>query len=261
MALKGLIIRQPWIEMILAGTKTWEMRSERTALRGPVALIEKGTGLVVGTATLTDSLPALKPEDMGASRANHRIPAEMSGEVGFKWFTPWVLAEVRRLTRPVPYVHRSGAVIWVELDADVEVAVRSQSQMAVGAVPPAAKPRPAAAATAVRGPAMKVRSGGAEVHIPLTGGNIRNSHFNLQAARSLLPADAIGGANKGSAGWPVTVHFSSGESVETDIDGQKMIFRERAAVRRFFERVKPREGDQLLLELTADRQFRVSLAA
>ncbi|KAB7646099.1 hypothetical protein [Polymorphobacter fuscus] len=259
MALKGLIIRQPWIEMILAGTKTWEMRSERTALRGPIALIEKGTGLVVGTAILSDSLPPLSPEDMGACRTNHGIPAEMSGEVGFKWFTPWVLTEARRLAQPVPYVHRSGAVIWVELDADVEMAVGSQSQMDPGPAPPIAKGPPAAVAGPL--PTPGVSTGIVGVHIPLTGGNIRNGHFYLRVARSLLPVNAIGGSNKSAAGWPVTVNFASGETVETDVDGEKMIFRERAAVRRFFERVKPREGDRLLLERTAERHFRVSLAA
>ncbi len=259
MALKGLIIRQPWIEMILDGTKTWEMRSERTALRGPIALIEKGSGLVVGTATLSDSLPPLSPEDMGACRTNHRIPAEISGEVGFKWFTPWVLTEVRRLARPVPYVHRSGAVIWVELDADVEITVRSHSQTDPSPALPIAKEPPAAAVGPLPTPGYSASRTG--VHIQLTGGNIRNGHFYLRVARSLLPVNAIGGANKSAAGWPVTLNFASGETVETDIDGEKMIFRERAAVRRFFERVKPREGDRLLLERTAERHFRVSLLA
>lgn len=259
MALKGLIIRQPWIEMILAGTKVWEMRSERTMFRGPIALIEKGTGFVVGTAILSDSLPPISPKDMGACRTKHRIPAEISDEVGFKWFTPWVLKDVRRLARPVPYVHRSGAVILVALDADVEVAIKSQTQIDLCPARLIAKEPPTAAAGPL--PTSGSSAGRTGVVIPLTGGNIRNGHFYLREARSLLPTNVIGGSNKSAAGWPVTVAFASGETVETDVDGEKMIFRERAAVRRFFEHVKPQEGDRLLLERTAEWHFRVSLVA
>ncbi len=46
---KGLIIDSPHIERILSGAKTWEMRSSKTAQRGRIALIRKGSGLVVGT--------------------------------------------------------------------------------------------------------------------------------------------------------------------------------------------------------------------
>ncbi|WP_353200130.1 hypothetical protein [Sandarakinorhabdus sp.] len=42
------------------------MRAERTKVRGPIALIEKGTGLVVGVANLTDSLSPLSLREMSA---------------------------------------------------------------------------------------------------------------------------------------------------------------------------------------------------
>lgn len=49
---KALIIDSPWIEKILAGEKTWEMRSTRTKLRGPFGLIQKGSGQIKGIAHL-----------------------------------------------------------------------------------------------------------------------------------------------------------------------------------------------------------------
>ena len=52
--MKGLIIREPWIGMILAGRKTWEMRSRQTPYRGRIGLIRKGTGMVVGIAEIVD---------------------------------------------------------------------------------------------------------------------------------------------------------------------------------------------------------------
>lgn len=123
MALKGLVIDQPWIELILAGEKIWEMRSRSTRMRGPIALIEKGTGTVVGLAELADSLPALSRFEMQRTVAKHRIPTSLSAQPDFKWFSPWVLRNVRRLSVPVPYDHPAGAVIWVNLSPAEEQAV------------------------------------------------------------------------------------------------------------------------------------------
>lgn len=56
---KALIIADPWIEYILDGSKTWEMRSKSTSYQGWIGLIGKGTGKVKGIAELVGvgSLP------------------------------------------------------------------------------------------------------------------------------------------------------------------------------------------------------------
>jgi hypothetical protein len=124
---KGLIIADPWIGYVLDGSKTWEMRSSKTSVRGPFGLIRKGTGAIWGIATLADVGRALTPTEMLASCDKHRIPAEMirSGQVA-KWNTPWILADVRRLAKPVRYDHPSGAVTWVNLADDVSRAITGQ---------------------------------------------------------------------------------------------------------------------------------------
>jgi len=53
--MKGLIIKSPWIELILAGKKVWEIRGSNTTIRGLVALIKSGTGTIVGEVTIVDS--------------------------------------------------------------------------------------------------------------------------------------------------------------------------------------------------------------
>lgn len=58
--MKGLIIDQPWIGLILSGKKTWEMRKTACHHRGRIALIRKGSGQVVGTADIVNSFPPLK---------------------------------------------------------------------------------------------------------------------------------------------------------------------------------------------------------
>lgn len=125
--MKGLVVREPWIDLILSGEKTWEMRSRSTGYRGPVALIRKGSGTIVGVAELVGTRSPLSPAEMIDTYPLHRIPRDLieGGEVA-KWTTPWVLANVRRLASPVPYDHPAGAVTWVRLSPAVLQAVEAQ---------------------------------------------------------------------------------------------------------------------------------------
>lgn len=124
---KALIVADPWIEYLLNGSKDWEMRSSGASHRGWFGLIRKGSGAVHGVARLVDVGSPLTPEQMIANFEHHRIPESMirSGEVT-KWNTPWKLADVQRLARPVPYQHKSGAVTWVELDEAAVDALEKQ---------------------------------------------------------------------------------------------------------------------------------------
>jgi hypothetical protein len=57
----------------------------------------------------------------------HAIPAETLDEViANRWVHPWVLADARPLQKLVPYKHKSGAVLFVKLDDEVEAAIRLQ---------------------------------------------------------------------------------------------------------------------------------------
>jgi hypothetical protein len=116
-ALKGLIIDTPHIDRILAGEKIWEMRSSQTKVRGTIALIRKGSGQIVGLADLMDSLGPFTPDQMLENQLKHRISNERLADPKVaKWNNAWVMSNVARLTRPVPYRHPSGAVIWVNLE-------------------------------------------------------------------------------------------------------------------------------------------------
>ncbi len=124
---RGLIIDEPWISMILNGEKTWEMRTTASKVRGPIALIKKGSKQVVGTAELVDCLSPLSFSEFARHERLHRIPAarhKSAWEGG--WQVPWVLRKARRLNRPVAYAHPSGAVIWVKLEPSVVRAVQAQ---------------------------------------------------------------------------------------------------------------------------------------
>jgi len=73
---KAIVIDEPWVSQVLRGDKAWEMRSKPTRHRGPVGIIRKGSGQVVGTASLIDSLPALSRPEFAKHEAEHGISAE-----------------------------------------------------------------------------------------------------------------------------------------------------------------------------------------
>jgi predicted transcriptional regulator len=122
--LSAIPIRSPFIEQILAGAKTWEIRSKKTKKIGPVALIQSGSGTVVGTATLsrvvelTPGVARAHAEQMGLSADD---AADCAG------LYAWVLEDVVKLKAPVRYVHPSGAVVWVTLDEETARKVNAKA--------------------------------------------------------------------------------------------------------------------------------------
>jgi ASCH domain len=114
--MNALLIRSPHIEKILAGKKIWEIRGSRTQVRGPIALIRSGSGMVVGTCEIVGCLGPLTREQfrVNARRAGIK-PAEAKS--GYAKTYACVLANPRQLQKPVRYKHPSGAVIWVKLDS------------------------------------------------------------------------------------------------------------------------------------------------
>jgi hypothetical protein len=124
---KGLIVDEPWISKILRGEKHWEMRTQATSIRERVALIRKGSGLVVGVVRITGCTGALTLDQLRAHSNKHGVPMEEfeSGRAA-KWTTAWELSDAQALRNAVPYKHPLGAVIWVSLDAGVQASVQAQ---------------------------------------------------------------------------------------------------------------------------------------
>jgi hypothetical protein len=293
---KGLVVAEPWIDLILSGQKTWEMRSTAPALRGWFGLIRKGSGAVCGVAQLVDVGRPLSPDEMVASFDKHRIPVGMirSGEVA-RWNTPWVLGEVHSLPHPVPYRHRPGAVTWVTLDPDVTDAV---ARLAPGSSSARKDARPNTVAnTSERSvthfpravsslqnlhpckaemdqasemslsqplPPMssiqQTSTSGMWGEVQITAGNIKNNHFYLRSFINHFPADLIGGSNRSNtAQRTAVIDWGGPTEVETDIDGEKQFFRARAWIARFYADNAAAPGDRVRVEETGPYSYRVSL--
>ncbi len=110
---RALIVRQPWVDLILSGKKTWEMRSKPTKVRGLIGLIEQGTGLIVGECNIVESDPIkLDAIEYGFYYCNHRVDDYGLLE---KWCYAWELEGAKRYDQPMHYKHPKGAVTWVRI--------------------------------------------------------------------------------------------------------------------------------------------------
>ncbi len=97
----------------------------------------------------------------------------------------------------------------------------------------------------------------AKIH--LTEGNINNNHVYLREHHGMFPADSFGGPNRASGeGKYLKLHVKGfDEVVETDIDGDKMIFRRRDWCERFFKLHGLLAGDCLVIERLEDYEYAI----
>lgn len=268
---RGLIIAEPWIDHILEGRKDWEMRSTPTSVRGWFGLIKKGSGQVYGLARLVDCGRSLTQLEMIANVARHRIPESMiqSGAVT-KWTVPWKLEDIISLKSPVPYVHKSGAVTWVNFDDDVQeqlsqhISSRGEKPILAGIESerhqpryviqnlsiPASASRTAESTKPARTPQEPVQRSADTIlgRSRLTGGNLRNDHFYLTDFLEKFPANTIGGNNRAKAAErQISIDWGGPQLVFTDIDRSKRMFRSRAWVGQLFAASNAQEGDEVVV--------------
>jgi hypothetical protein len=128
--LKGLILKEPWIDLILTGEKVWEIRGSNTKIRGTIALIKSGSGSVVGLCDLKDVVGPLSLSKFRRSKSFHAIPSnQLKNGLPYQNTYAWVLDNTICLRKPVSYRHPRGAVIWVNLPNTVIKQIYNQNTL------------------------------------------------------------------------------------------------------------------------------------
>jgi hypothetical protein len=107
--IRCLKIDEKWINLILNGSKTWEIRRTNTKIRERIALGDKETRQVVGYAKIADSRK-MTVEDLkkhnDKHRANDFIDTYSGGKAAlFAWF----LADIEVESNPKPYTYSTGS--------------------------------------------------------------------------------------------------------------------------------------------------------
>ena len=108
-----LVVKEPWVGMILDGKKTWEIRGSATAKRGKIHLAASGGGgVLVGQCQLVDCYPVGRSE-LADNVTKHWI--KDLARVPYKKPHAWVLEKATRYSSPFTYKHPQGAITWVAL--------------------------------------------------------------------------------------------------------------------------------------------------
>ena len=115
--MKGLIIKEHWVDLILEGKKTWEIRGSNTKIRGKISLIKSGTGQIFGECELVDSFECdILDMYVGNHEEKHCIPFGQGIKISYKKTYAWVMKNPVRYDKPIHYKHPQGAVIWVNVE-------------------------------------------------------------------------------------------------------------------------------------------------
>ena len=129
--MRGLIIKQPWIDYTLDGMKPFEIRTRPTNIRERIGLICAGTGEVWGEANLVgckfecayDFVYSYELE--GMNDISKRLVDFLRCDKGLlpfnewlkavekKWFI-WYFDNIKRYDQPRYYKHPQGAQTWIK---------------------------------------------------------------------------------------------------------------------------------------------------
>ena len=112
--MKGLIVKPKWADLILDGKKTMELRGTNTKIRGKIGIIKSGSKMVYGTVELVEVVPILDEETYIFYNKKHLVDYPFSN-IPYKKLYGWILKKPVRYNKPIPYKHKQGCVIWVNL--------------------------------------------------------------------------------------------------------------------------------------------------
>ena len=105
-----LVVKKRWLDKILAGQKTWEIRQGPTAKRGWIHFAQSGsTGKLMGRARLV-GCHRVSRSSFEQKVSHHCV--DSWDDVTYKTPYAWVLEDAERFERPFDYEYKNGAVIF-----------------------------------------------------------------------------------------------------------------------------------------------------
>ena len=116
--MNGLIIKREWLDLIISGKKTMEIRGSDTHKIGEtIYLLESGSGRVRGTCKIAGSR-LMTYQNWEKEKIHHCVNISFIAlNKIYHTAYGWILENVQPIEEDVFYKHPKGAVIWVK---DVE---------------------------------------------------------------------------------------------------------------------------------------------
>ena len=112
-AKKAIIVKKYWLNLILAGRKTWLIRGRTTLKRGWVHFVEsQAGGMLRGRGRLVKCF-RLPADSFHEHYSKHCVPRLTM--VPYDTLYAWVFEDVEEFDKPFYYKHKQGAVTWVNV--------------------------------------------------------------------------------------------------------------------------------------------------
>lgn len=116
--LDGLIVKQPWANLIVEDKKKMEVRGCRTKKQNEnVVIIESGMNRIVGDVCILGCVE-LDKQSFESTRDQHLIELsyeDVLASFGYKKLYGWLLGETNEAAEPIVCQNRkAGQVIWVK---------------------------------------------------------------------------------------------------------------------------------------------------
>lgn len=117
--MRGLIIKEKWLDLIISGDKTLEIRGHNTTCIGEeIYLLESTTHRVRGIAIIEDTLK-LNCDDWSNYENEHKVHLPYKdAKIRYRNVWAWRIKVKEVFTTPKTYKHKKGAIIWLK---DVEI--------------------------------------------------------------------------------------------------------------------------------------------
>ena len=108
-----LLVQKYWLDKILSGEKTWEIRSSNTRVRGKILLGYKNH--IYGETNLVNSFKISK-EGLGLAEnlSKHCIEGPVDHPIvkHYKAAHVWELSGTVRYSTPIEFTRKRGQVVW-----------------------------------------------------------------------------------------------------------------------------------------------------
>lgn len=111
----GLIVKKRWLDLIISGKKTIEIRGSNTKKTGEkIYLLESITHKVRAECVIETTYP-ISCSDWSEERNKHCVDVSYA-DLKRRYKTPyaWVFSRIEPITDTWYYDHPTGAVIWVK---------------------------------------------------------------------------------------------------------------------------------------------------
>src|SRR5689334_2504251 len=89
---RALLVREPYVSLILSHRKRWELRGMSTKIRGRIGLVRSGSGLVVGECDIAD---CLGPIELGELAKTTNLSVKERLEITIDGRPPYVKKDGR----------------------------------------------------------------------------------------------------------------------------------------------------------------------